>query len=153
VEAPPDAVVDALLTSARALVGMAIQTVAEGPMPVTVAQHRVLLLLDESGGLSVTDVATRLGVDQSNASRHCTRLDELGLVDRREAPADRRSVELRLSPAGRRQVRAVREARRRWARAVLTRLDSDEIGPLVASLATFAAAADSVHPDSPAPLL
>jgi DNA-binding MarR family transcriptional regulator len=150
---PPDGRPEALLAAARALVGMAIRTVDEGPMPVTVAQHRVLVLLEDSGGLSVNDVAARLGVDQSNASRHCSRLDELGLVTRRTATRDRRSVELALTAAGRRQVAAVRESRLRWARAVLDRLPDERADHLVESLQAFAAAAREESPGLAPPLL
>jgi DNA-binding MarR family transcriptional regulator len=146
-------VADSLLASARALVGMAVRTVDEGPMPVTLAQHRVLLLLEETGGLSVNDVAARLGVNQSNASRHCTRLDELGLVDRSQAPHDRRSVELHLTAAGRRQVLAVRDARRAWVAAVLGRMPARQAADVVRALSAFATASQEHGGDEPAPLL
>ena len=55
---------------------------------LTLAQHRVLLLLEEHGQLSVNDVAHLLGVNQSNASRHTTRLTELGFVALSQVIAD-----------------------------------------------------------------
>ena len=64
------------------------------------AQHRVLVLLDERGALSVNDLADSLGVDQSNASRHCSRLARLGLVTRSRAAHDGRAVMVGLTPAG-----------------------------------------------------
>jgi DNA-binding MarR family transcriptional regulator len=144
---------DSLLASARALVAMAIATVDEGPMPVTVVQHRVLLLLEEAGALSVNDVADRLGVNQSNASRHCSRLAEIGLVSRGTVDHDRRSVRLQLTAAGRRQVLAVRDARRRWADAVLARLSAEQATDVVRALTVFAEAAHAVEPAAPATLL
>lgn len=132
---------DAVLAAARALVAMAVRTVDEGPYPVTVAQHRVLLLLDEAGSLSVGDVAAGLKVDQSNASRHCSRLVELGLVGRTQASHDRRSVDMRLTPMGRRQVDAVRAARTRWADTVLERLSERDAAAALRGLRVFADAA------------
>src|SRR6476659_6529981 len=93
--------VDALLASTQSLMAMAIRTVGEAPVSLTVVQHRVLLLIEEAGTLSVNDVAARLGVDQSNASRHCTRLAALGLIRRTRAAHDRRAVDLRLTGSGR----------------------------------------------------
>jgi DNA-binding MarR family transcriptional regulator len=144
---------DSLLASARALMAMAISTVDHGPVPVTVVQHRVLLLLEEAGSLSVNEVADRLGVNQSNASRHCSRLVSLGLVDRSPVDHDRRSVRLRLAPAGRRQVLAVRAARRRWAETVLARLTEEQADDVVRALAVFAEAAAEVETAVPSPLI
>jgi DNA-binding MarR family transcriptional regulator len=136
-----DELADSLLAAAQALMAMAIRTGGQGAVPLTEAQHRVLLLLEDAGTLSVSQVAERLGVDQSNASRHCSRLAELGLVRRTPAARDRRAVDLRLTPAGRRQVLEVRRARRRWADDVLARLSDEEARAAVRGLAMFAAAA------------
>ena len=132
---------DSLLRATRELMAMAIRTVGDGPVPVTLVQHRVLLILEESGPLSVSEVAAQLGVDQSNASRHCSRLVGLGLLRRTPAARDRRSVEVRLTAAGRSQVLAVRDARRAWAEEVLSRLSPDEGREAVRALELFAAAA------------
>jgi DNA-binding MarR family transcriptional regulator len=147
------AMTESVLASARALVGMAIRTVDEGPMPLTLTQHRVLLLLEDAGGLSVNQVADRLGVNQSNASRHCTRLTELGLVDRRAHDHDGRTLDLRLTQLGRRQVRAVREARHRWAAEVLAQLPDSQARDVVRGLRLLATAAESLHEPETSPLL
>jgi DNA-binding MarR family transcriptional regulator len=136
---------EALLVSTQSLMAMAIRTAGAAPVPVTVVQYRVLLLLEEAGNLSVNDVAAALGVDQSTASRHCTRLARLGLLRRTQASHDRRAAELRLTGSGRAEVQAVREARRRWAEQVLTRLTDDEARSAVRGLAVFAAAARALE--------
>jgi DNA-binding MarR family transcriptional regulator len=146
VDTARDRFADSLLTSARALMAMAIRTAGQGPVPLTIAQHRVLLLLEEAGSLTVNDVATRLGVDQSNASRHCSRLAALGLVDRTPASHDRRAVDVRLTTRGREQVLAVREARREWAGEVLGRLTDEQAREAVRGLERFASAARELDP-------
>jgi DNA-binding MarR family transcriptional regulator len=153
VSAVRDEVADSVLAAGRALVAMAIRTIGNGPVPLTVVQHRVLVLLEGAGTLSVTEVAARLGVDQSNASRHCTRLGELGLVQRTSAAHDRRAVDLRLTEAGHAQVLAVRQARRRWADAVLSRLSDPEAREAARGLAVFAAAAEALEKVDGSPLL
>ncbi len=139
-----DELADSLLAATRSLMAMAIRTVGVGTAPVTVVQHRVLLLLEEHGTLSVNDVAARLGVDQSTASRHCTRLEQLGLVRRTTAAHDRRARDLGLTGAGRSQVLAVREARHRWAEQVLARLSDEDARTAVRGFAVFATAAESL---------
>jgi DNA-binding MarR family transcriptional regulator len=133
--------------------GMAIRTVDQGPVPLTVAQHRVLVLVEEAGSLSVNGVADRLGVNQSNASRHCTRLVDLGLLHRRPSDDDRRSVDLRLTTAGNHQIMAVRQARRQWAADVLTQLPAEQAHAVVRGMELLAAAAVEAIPAEHASLL
>jgi DNA-binding MarR family transcriptional regulator len=143
---------EALLNATQALVAIAVRTVAAGPAEVTVVQHRVLVLLGAHGTLTVTALAEALGVDQSNASRHCTRLAHLGLVSRTRAPHDGRAVEVRLSADGRRQVRAVRRARRAEIGRVLDRMPDDAVVAATRAFEEFDRAAGAV-PETPAPLL
>ena len=140
-----DELAESLLATTRALMGMAIRTVGQGPASLTVVQHRVLLLMEEAGTLSVNQVAERLGVDQSNASRHCSRLVALGLLRRTPAQHDRRAVDLSLTAEGRRQVLAVRRARRAWADQVLARIPEDEAQAAVRGLKLLADAANAVE--------
>jgi DNA-binding MarR family transcriptional regulator len=128
---------DALLEVAGTLVGISIRGVAAGPVELTLVQHRVLVLIDRAGQASVTDVADQLGVNQSNASRHCGRLVDLGLVTRERASHDARTVELRLTPSGRRQVGAVRAARLEEIRSVLAQLEIANAGSVIDALRAF----------------
>jgi len=148
-----DQLADRLLAAARSLVAMTVRTVEQGSVPLSVVQHRVLLLLEEAGSLSVNQVAERLGVDQSNASRHCTRLVQLGLVRRTPAARDRRSVDMRLTSEGRTQVLAVREARRQLLDGVLAQLPEAQARQAVRGLEMFVAAAEGIGADERARLL
>ena len=141
-----DRLVEALTASSAALVGIAVRSVAAGPAEVTVAQHRVLVLLDEHGATTVTTLADRLGVDQSNASRHCSRLARLGLVDRTPAAHDGRAVEVQLTHAGRHQVRTVRDARRRELERVLDDLTDPEVQGVARAFELFHHAAARALP-------
>jgi len=132
---------DALVTASGALLAIAVRSVAAGPVDLTVAQHRVLVLVESHGVLSVNAVAEHLGVDQSNASRHCSRLARLGLVTRTRARHDGRAVDVRLTPAGRRQVRAVRAARRSEIQRVLDRMSDRSVRDSLRGFTTFDAAA------------
>jgi DNA-binding MarR family transcriptional regulator len=133
-----------------ALLSLAVRTVGQGPVAVTVVQHRVLVSLSEEGTLSVTEIAQRLGVDQSNASRLCARLETLGLLARRRARHDGRAVDVVLTPAGERQVGAVHEARRKAIVAILARMPDDEARSAVVALQRFGEAARSAPHADPA---
>jgi DNA-binding MarR family transcriptional regulator len=136
-----DDLAEAMLVASRALVGIAVRGVEAAGSDLTLAQHRVLVLLEQHGELSVNEIAGLLGVNQSNASRHTSRLTELGLVTRERAQHDARAVALRLTTAGRGQVRAVREARLREIRSVLSRLELADARRVTAALRAFADAA------------
>ena len=122
-----DRLVEALTASSAALVAIAVRSVAAGAVEVTVAQHRVLVLLDEHGAQTVTDLAHHLGVSLSTATRHCAGLARLGWVTPPPPPHDGRVVEVHLTPAGRRQVATVRDARRREIGRVLDDLTDPEV--------------------------
>lgn len=147
-----DELAEAMLAASRALVGIAMHGVEEVASEVTLAQHRVLLLLVAHGELSVNDIAGLLGVNQSNASRHTTRLAELGLVTREKAPHDGRAVALRLTDAGRRHVAAVRDVRLAEIRAVLSRMEIADARRTADALVGFARAADAVGQAAPDPV-
>jgi DNA-binding MarR family transcriptional regulator len=132
---------DALVTAGGALLAIAIRSVGAGAVPLTVAQHRVLVLVESHRAVTVNELAEHLGVDQSNASRHCSRLATLGLVTRTRARHDGRAVDVRVTPSGRRQVRAVRAARRLEIRQVLDRMSDRSVRESVRGFTAFDEAA------------
>ena len=67
-----------------------------------------LQLVYRHGPLAVSDVARRLEVDLSNASRQLRALEDQGLVARRVDPADRRVARFVVTAAGRRVLERVR---------------------------------------------
>ena len=104
--------VEELLTTSRALVGIAIRSINAAPVDVTVAQHRLLVLLASHGPQSVSEIAGYLGVNPSNASRHGDRLQRLGLVQRSRSAEDGRVVPITLTTTGRQLLDSVTRRRR-----------------------------------------
>lgn len=140
--AEPDVeLVDAFLTASRALVGAAIRSVAAAPVPITVSQHRALVLLASGEARNVTALGDRLGVNQSNASRLVERLDRLGLVTRRRSSTDGRTVDVALSDRGRATLDAVTRERRVEIAAVLGRMAELDRRDAVRAMRAFDAAA------------
>ena len=74
--------------------------------------YLLLLQLSEMGAVGVTALAQRLALDASTITRQIARLVDTGLVLREPDEEDRRAVRHRLTPAGRRELANLRQARR-----------------------------------------
>jgi DNA-binding MarR family transcriptional regulator len=70
---------------------------------VSVAQWVVLRTLYDSTGITLNEAAHRVGVDKSTLSRAVEKLVQKGLTNRIEG-RDRRSVDITLTPAGKKLV-------------------------------------------------
>ena len=109
----------------------------DGP-PLTATQRLALFELVDQGPLRLNDLAARMGASAPTASRAVDALDDLGLVDRKPDPDDRRALQLDLTPEGRRSVEE-RKARVleafRPAVATLPGADRERLAVLLARLA------------------
>ncbi len=137
VDPVPAALADAFVTASRALVGIAVRSIQDAAVDITVAQHRLLVLVSERGELTIGEVAVALNVDPSNASRHCDRLERLGLLERRRSASDRRVVSVVLTDAARTLLTAVTRRRQSEVRAVLRHLEPTDAQVLVDALQSF----------------
>jgi DNA-binding MarR family transcriptional regulator len=75
----------------------------------------LLVLVERLGPIGVVDLAGRVGRDYTTVSRQVARLETLGLVDRRESPADKRVREAIITPRGKAATDAVDAAREQIA--------------------------------------
>lgn len=66
-----------------------------------VGQEMFLIELWEKDGLSGSELATRLGVEPPTITKMLRRLENCGLVERRQAPEDARSFKVFLTEEGR----------------------------------------------------
>jgi DNA-binding MarR family transcriptional regulator len=71
---------------------------------LSVAQFASLLMLDDSPGLSVADVARKVSTARQSANEMLGGLERAGLVERRPHPSDRRAQQIFLTDAGRRRL-------------------------------------------------
>src|SRR4051794_21634242 len=136
-----DHIAATFVTASRALVAIAIRSIEAAPVAVPVPQHRVLVLLAANGPQAVGTLAQQLGVNPSNATRVCDRLQRLDLVRRSRSDSDGRAVHVTIPPAGRQVVDAVTAHRRREVTAVLRELSPDQVDSVVAALTAFTRAA------------
>jgi DNA-binding MarR family transcriptional regulator len=121
---------------------------AAAHVPLDRAAYIVLLRISEWGPLRLSDLAERLDIDVSTASRHIRRLEDDGYVVRTADPDDRRACLLSLSRAGHDAVRRIVRARREALEQVLADWPEEERVRLAELLERFADAFGSFA-DSP----
>ena len=68
---------------------------------LSVAQFASLLMLEQSPGLTVADVARKVSTARQSANEMLAGLEQNGLVERRPHPSDRRAQQVFLTDAGR----------------------------------------------------
>jgi len=142
-----DAVSDAVMDATRALVGVAAQSIAEVSDEVSLAQLRVLVLLDAHDEMAMGDLAELLAVNPSTATRVCDVLEDKGYVVRAQDGENRRVVRVALTRGGRSLVQRTLRRRRKLLDAALGRMSADAQQRLARSLAELTAAlgANSDH--------
>src|SRR5512133_1673266 len=85
---------------------------------MSMPQLMTLFKIHRSHHCGVTTVGEELGVTSAAASQMLDRLVQLGLVERREDPEDRRGKVISLSPEGERIMREAVAAQRGWIRSL-----------------------------------
>lgn len=98
----------------------------------------LLVGIERHGPIGVVDLADSVGRDYTTVSRQVAKLESLGLVARRDNPADRRIREAMVTPAGKAMTDRVDQARERIGRAVFETWDARDIDDLVRLLRKFA---------------
>lgn len=115
---------------------------------VTPQQSWLLHQLRRRGKLTISEVATALGVSQSSATTACKRLELAGWVTRLRRADDERVVEVSLTEAGEAKVESWRQRRRQAVADLLAPLraeDRDELQRLVERVLVLAETSSSAQ--------
>jgi DNA-binding MarR family transcriptional regulator len=142
-----EAAVDAVLTASRTLVAVATRSLGAAAEDTTIAQYRALVVLASRGPQRMVDLAGALDVTPSTAGRMCDRLVRKGLIRRHRARADRRAVQVSISPQGREVVDQATARRRAIIAGILRRLPVARQVAVADALQEFALTAGEI-PDS-----
>ena len=134
-------VTEAIILASRAMVAVAVRSLAGSTEQITLPQFRTLVVLHYGGSRRLADLAEALGVSPSTATRMCDRLVRKGLVARTRDDLDRREVNLSITGAGRRVVNDVIERRKGEVRELLGEVPEALRRQLVNSLTLLAKAA------------
>ena len=135
-----DEAIDLFLAASRALVAVSARSLADVD-EVTLPQFRALVVIASGGSATVSELAERLDIHPSTATRLCDRLVRKGLIRRVESNADRRETEIVLASKGRRLVERVTLRRRRDLAAIAGRMSPEQLRQAIAGLSAFAEAA------------
>ena len=136
--------IDAVLDACRSLVAISAWSVEAVADEVDLVQLRILVVLASRGAASLKDVAEAAHLHLTRASRSCERLVGKKLITRSNDPADRRVLQLRLTPRGEAIVCNVTDARRDAVAPVLAAMSATRRTELVRSLRAFAAASGGI---------
>ena len=98
---------------------MAVHAPEFTAVDLTMAQAKLLYVVTATGDLSMSEIAQRLGVTISTASGAVDHLVSIGLLNRIDDPANRRQVQVSVTPYGRQTLEAMRELNIRQLRALL----------------------------------
>ena len=134
-------VTEAIVLASRAMVGVAVRSLAGSADQITLPQFRTLVVLHYAGSRRLADLAEALGVSPSTATRMCDRLVRKGLVARNRDDLDRREVNLTITAPGRKVVNEAIERRKAEVRELLGEIPDALRRQLVSSLMLLAKAA------------
>jgi DNA-binding MarR family transcriptional regulator len=108
-------------------------------LELTFAQARALFMLAARKELTVSQLATLLGVGKATASILVQQLVERGLVTRTEQETDRRNTLVRLSPKGAEIGAGRRKQREKQWQRWLSQLSDEELAALAHGLSAIVA--------------
>jgi DNA-binding MarR family transcriptional regulator len=111
-------------------------------VPVPATQLRVLFVVEQSGAINLSGLASELGALLSSASRLCDRLEAAGLIVRESGQQSRREIAIRLSSDGEALLQRVRRQRQDEIMKVLARMPAGARQALLTGLTEFRAASD-----------
>lgn len=108
----------------------------------------ILLELEQSGALSLKQLQENLDVDKATLSRSVDLLVKDGLVSRTENPEDRRSIEIKLSTAGRKQVAELNQLSNAGYRKVFDCISPQEHAAVISAVRHLTTAFEQVGIES-----
>jgi DNA-binding MarR family transcriptional regulator len=126
----PDPPMEELLGSAQvfsaAVTGLLEAQIGEAGLDLALSQVRMLALVERLPTCGIGDLADYMGVSSAAVSRAVDRLVRRGLIDRTTG-ADRRAVDLRVTPSGRTMVRGYQSAVRDALDELAGSLEADRV--------------------------
>ncbi|MFZ0168357.1 MAG: MarR family transcriptional regulator [Candidatus Dormiibacterota bacterium] len=128
-------------------------TVRELLANTTLRQHEVLRLVSVRGPLAMHELAQLLGISRSSATEVVERLVAHGLLERRQDPIDRRTVQVALTVRAQGLAARVRRALEPGFATLVSVLDDGELATLVGLLEKLARPASPTAAVAPSPAL
>ncbi len=112
--------------------------IGEAGIPLDRALLPLLVRIERAGPIGVGELADRAGRDYTAVSRQAARLEELGLVSRRDNTIDRRVREAEITAKGKAMTDALDAARERLFALGFASWEPDDFDALVRLMRKFA---------------
>ena len=112
--------------------------VREAGISLDRALFPLLVGIERRGPIGIVELADGVGRDYTTVSRQVSKLESLGLAERRQSAADRRVNEAVITPKGKAMIEKIDAARERMAMAAFASWDQREIEDLVRLMRRFA---------------
>lgn len=109
------------------------------------SQKRILILLQESSGMTQKELTERLGVKPGSASEVLNKLEQAGLILRTPSETDRRTTNICLTPAGETLASQAKAQRIERHEQMFSVLSDEEKDTLIALLKKINAHWDQVY--------
>jgi DNA-binding MarR family transcriptional regulator len=98
----------------------------------------LLIAVERKGPIGVVEMAELVGRDYTTVSRQITKLDSLGLINRRQSKVDNRVREATISAKGKETTRAIDTARERLAAILFAKWSKRDLQDLARLMRRFA---------------
>ncbi|MFI5756439.1 MarR family winged helix-turn-helix transcriptional regulator [Streptomyces sp. NPDC051569] len=134
-----------LAVSAEAVTEIAAGAAAAVDRRLLPHRLRILLIVQERPGINLTGAARAVGLTLPRASRVCGGMEAAGLLERRPVLADRRGIELALTPEGAALLADYRSRRAAEIAEVMRRMPAGERRHLLAGLRSFSSSLAAVR--------
>lgn len=112
--------------------------VREAGVSLDRALFPLLVGIERRGPIGIVELSEGIGRDYTTVSRQVSKLENLGLVERRQSATDRRVNEAVITPKGKAMTERIDAARERMAMAALAKWELREIEDLVRLMRKFA---------------
>jgi len=126
----------------RSIRGWALHARASG---LSMPQFSILMQLHHRGPCGMSDISERFEITPAAASQHVENLVQAGLLERTEAPEDRRVRQIQLTPKGRSLIESGIRERHQWMDHLAETLDDKDREKIAAALTILTEAARKIE--------
>lgn len=101
----------------------------QSELSISLAKYEVLIVIDRApdGVITMSNLSRELLVSNANMTGMSTRLQAVGLVDKKALPTDRRIFSVALTEKGKSVLKDANEKHGIWIRELLASVDVDEV--------------------------
>jgi DNA-binding MarR family transcriptional regulator len=114
------------------------QMVREAGIALDRALFPLLVGIERRGPIGIVELADGTGRDYSTVSRQVTKLESLGLVERRQSATDKRVNEVVVTTKGKAMTDKIDAAREKLARSIFKTWEQHDVNELIRLMRRFA---------------